>query len=740
MTLIIAEKPDLGKAIAAAIMPHCTKKKGYIEGDGMIVTWAFGHLFRLKAPDDYDPALKRWELSTLPIYFDPWDIKPDEDKMEQINLIGGFLKKADMVIHAGDPDDEGQLLIDEILDYFKFKGKVMRLSTNDLTPAVIQKAYKNMVDNRTMRPLGEAARARQVVFFVVGINYSRYFTIKNGVTLSVGRVQSPTLGLVVARDTLIDGHQKIVFYEGVIHTHIVSEFASALKVRLPKGHNLLDDDGRATDKMALWNLLSGLKGKKIDVTVTKQKKDEAPPLPFNLTKLQTAAFQRFHYTPEMTLSITQTLREKYHLITYNRSTCQYLNDEQFAEAPKVIAATLANLKAEVPGLDPKRKSAAFNTKKVGESAHTGIITTSTKADLSKLTEQERNIYRLIAAQYLAQFMPPAQKEITRAEAPLPDGLYAAASATRIVDKGYRAVLPVKDVKDDEDPALCGIPAGSYKAREVEEVSIQEKETKPPARYNLASLGEDMTRISKYVTDPRIKKLLLAKDDGKEGENGSIGTPATRDAIVKKLIQRGFLEVKSGKVFSTKLGQDFYKILPNEVKTADLTAEWWAICEDIKIGKSSQKQLHDSVLESIDRLLHSDYQGGALAAGAVKIKGNGSVGDVLGVCPLCGRPVKMGKRGGYCTGYKAEPTPCPFRFSMTQYGKDLTPKQLSELLSGKRILVRGLVSFKTKKEYDAYLSYTGKANEKGYAVLEKPDFDGIPPKKTTSPKNTQGKKC
>ena len=278
MTLVIAEKPDLGKAIAAAIMPHRKLRQGYIEGDDMIVTWAFGHLFRLKAPDDYDPALKKWDLATLPIYFENWGIKPDEGKKDQIKLIGGFLKKADMVIHAGDPDDEGQLLIDEILDYFKYKGKVMRLSTNDLTPAVIQKAYRNMVDNQTMRPLGEAARARQIADFVVGINYSRYFTIKNSVTLSVGRVQSPTLGLVVARDALIDGHQKVLFYDGYIHTHIVPEFSSTLCVKLPKGHELLNDNGQVTDHVAMQRILAGLKGKLADITVTKQIRDEFPPL------------------------------------------------------------------------------------------------------------------------------------------------------------------------------------------------------------------------------------------------------------------------------------------------------------------------------------------------------------------------------------------------------------------------------------------------------------------------------
>ena len=727
MKLVIAEKPDLGRAIAAAILPNGKSKGSYIEGDDMVITWAFGHLFRLKSPEDYDPALKSWELSTLPIFFKEWGIKPDTEKLQQINLIKDFLKKADIVIHAGDPDDEGQLLIDEILDYFKYKGKVLRLSTNDLTAAVIQKAYRNMVDNDKMRPLGEAARARSVADFTVGINYSRFFTIKNrGPVLSVGRVQSPTLGLVVARDALIDGHQKVFFYEGKIHTHIVPEFSTAMTVQLPKGHALLDEDGRVKEKEALSKLMSGLKGQDTDITVTKREFDEQPPLPFNLTKLQTAVFQRFKYNPDATLAITQSLREKHHLITYNRSTCQYLNDEQFDEAPKVVAAILANLKANIPGLSLKRKSAAFNTKKVGESAHTGIIPTETRADLSKLTEQERNVYRLIAAQYLAQFMPPCHKETTKAIAALPDKLTATATSTRIVDKGYRAVLPTKDSGEDDGPELCGIPEGLYKGRKVEDVSVIEKETKPPARYNLATLGEDMTRISKYVTDPRIKQLLIAKDDGKEGENGSIGTPATRDAIVKTLIKRGYIEVRGGKVYSTQLGRDFYAVLPDEVKKPDLTAEWWAICEDIKTGKVQPETLYQSVLESVNDLLASDYQGGGLARPSAK------GGVSAGTCPLCGRELRFGKNGIYCPGYKDEANPCHFSLYNTQYGKKLTENQMVGLLSKKPILVRGLKS-KAGKSYDARLRWDGKVSEKGYAVLEKPDFENLPTKKKRTKK-------
>lgn len=689
MRLIIAEKPDLGRAIADALLTNPRRHGNVISEGDISITWAFGHLFKLQAPEDYDPALKRWALDSLPIFFPGWKTKPDSNKQDQIDLIGSLLEDADLVIHAGDPDDEGQLLIDEILDYFQYRGSVMRLSTNDVTPAAIRKAYSGMTDNRKMRPIGQAAYARTVADFTLGINYSRFFSIKNGATLSVGRVQTPTLGLVIARDALIDGHKKQFYYEGYVHTRIHGDTDSCLKVELAETESAIrDDNGRIVNQAALRKLLTPLAGTTLDITICKQRKEEQPPLPFNLTKLQTAAFQRFKIPPDRTLEITQVLREKYHLITYNRSTCQYLSDEQFAEAPQILRTALANLDTKISGLDHKRKSRAFSTAHVGESAHTAIIPTAEKYNLSLLTEDERRVYKLIALYYLLQFMPPCQKESTTAKGIFGNGMTCSATATRILSDGFRALLPAK--QESNHAELPDIPAGSYPNRIVKDVSIIEKETKPPPRYTLASLNEDMTRVSKYVTDERIRRLLLAKDDGKEGENGGIGTPATRSKIVETLVKRGYITIKENKVFSTEMGREFFDILPDEVRKPDLTAEWWAICEDIKTGNAHPEILFDSVNGSIRRLLQSDYQ---------RLSPQTSqVGEIC-ACPRCGLPIRKGNRNFYCTGYKNPSHPCTFKLGETIIGKKLTSKQAATLLQCGRLPAKGLIS-KAGNRFDA----------------------------------------
>ena len=216
MKLILAEKPELAKAIATAICQRpINNRDGSINCGEYTVISAFGHLFRLKQPEEYDIKYKKWTKETLPIFFEDWQIVPDQSKIGRVNTIGELLKQAEVVIHAGDPDDEGQLLIDEILEYFKYSGKVLRLSTNDNNPEYIRKQLDKMEDNSLHLPNGYSARARSVADFIVGINYSRFFTLSNRTRdlMNVGRVQTPTLGLVVARDMLIENHTKLNYYE-----------------------------------------------------------------------------------------------------------------------------------------------------------------------------------------------------------------------------------------------------------------------------------------------------------------------------------------------------------------------------------------------------------------------------------------------------------------------------------------------------------------------------------------------
>ena len=582
MRLFIAEKPELARAIVAGLGSEFKKKDGYFENCSDVVTWCFGHLLQLADPDDYDPKYKKWNMADLPIITVPWKVKPIPDKKKQLKTISSLIKKADEVVHAGDPDDEGQLLVDEILEYAGCKVPVNRLLINDNNIQVVRKSLSKMSCNSNFRGLYQSALARSVADQLYGYNLSRGYTLAarakgfDGV-LSVGRVQTPILGLVVRRDKAHEAHNKSYYFD-VCGDFICSGLSGRYHLVVTSDYPG-DDKGRIIDENFAKKVVSDCDGKDASVIQAKtETKEASPPLPYNLLNLQSDAHRKFSIKPDQTLKITQDLREKHQLITYNRSDCQYLSDEQHKEAPGVLEAIAANivfLKTAVDRVDVSVKSRAFNSKNV--SAHHAIIPTARKADITKLSEAEKKIYSIIARAYLAQFYPKQKYDLTKIIIEC-QGYKFQTSSKLILNPGWS--LLYKNDQDNED--IQGESAdSSHDLRSLrkgdkahcEKCFCEKKETKPPARYTLASLMKDLARVSKYVTDPAIKKILLEKDKDKKGEAGGIGTPATRTAIIKTLMDRGFIAEKGKQVISTDIGRRFFEILPEKAVTPDMTALW-----------------------------------------------------------------------------------------------------------------------------------------------------------------------
>lgn len=704
MILVIAEKPSLGKDIAAALPGTATTKDGCIYKGEYVVTWVYGHMLTFKDPEDYDESYKKWELTQLPIYFENWEQKIGKDaikkqgtvsKRARVKQIGELLKQADMVIHAGDPDEEGQLLVDELLRWFKYKGLVKRLDTGNTVLPALQKALKKMKDNNTCVNEGYSAYGRALADLIVGINMSRYFSVKNNKFLSVGRVQTPTLGLVVARDSLIENHVKSKYYE-LFGKLSISGKEIECEFKTYKDNSVLTD-GKFLDKDYLNVKASEIKGKSYsEVKIAKKIEKEYPPLPFNLVKLQSYCGSTWGYSPAEVMAITQKLREEHKAITYNRSDCQYLSDEHFAEAPSVVASATNNLGYNAAHYDTSIKSRCFNNDNI--TAHFAIIPTITKFDISKLTEKERNVYTVIANYYLAQFMPPAIKEKTTLLIELPKGESLVATSTVIKKKGFLALIKPK--KEIETTPLSDFSEGVYSGTIVD-TEIKEKETKPLPRYTKSSLNEDMTRIAKYVDDPEVKELLLLKDKDKKGENGSIGTSSTRSGIIEILIKRGFLEEKGKALISTSLGRELYRILPDEIKKADLTARWWVMQEDIRSGEKDYMYLVDSVLNTVKGIINTEYDRINTSSDSSSSTSGSLNADkkIVGKCPKCGADVVEKEKLFGCVNRD-----CNFalwkndKFLASQ-GKKMTVTLARAFLSKRKALVRGLVG-KSGKTYDA----------------------------------------
>lgn len=704
MILVIAEKPVLGKAIADALPGTATMKNGCIYKGDYIVTWVFGHMLSLKEPEDYDIGYKSWNINSLPIFFKDWQVKIGKDgnlnkgqisKSQRVNQIGNLLKQADEVIHAGDPDDEGQLLIDELLRWFNYKGIVKRLDTANTTLVAMKKALSHMTDNKPHEPYGWSAYARSVADLMVGINMSRLFSCKNQTLLTIGRVQTPTLGLVVNRDLAIEGHHKQKYYTIACDINFNNDTVQADFIPSKTDSNLVD--GHILSKEYAEQICNRLKGQTLkNINITKKIVYEAPPLPFNLVKLQTYCSGKFGYSPQQVLDITQSLRENHKAITYNRSDCQYLSEEHYKEAPVTMKAVIMNIRYKPKSLDMNLKSKCFDSSKI--SAHFAIIPTNQKVNLDKLSEAEKNVYLAICKYYIAQFMPKAKKEQTNLSIELGNGEAIKAVSTVIIEQGYRNIF--NEAEKDKASNLSKIPEGIYSGK-ITDTDIAEKETKPPSRYTKASLNEDMTCISKYVKDPKIKQLLLSKDEGKEGERGSIGTSATRSGIIESLVKRGFLREDGKKVISTALGRELYRILPDEIKKADMTAEWWSIQEEIQNGTANYNKLIDSVYDTIKHIVANVDNYPVVNSSIIAIKKKG--GAVIGKCPRCGGDIVETKTGFCCSNWK-EPTNCKFNiwkksksplFAKTTF----TAATVKKLLSGQSVKMKKLVS-KTGKEFEA----------------------------------------
>lgn len=703
--VVIAEKPALGRAIADALPGNESVRSGIIEKGEYSIIWAFGHLLTLKDPEEYDEKYKNWKMEDLPVYFEPWGnrIKAERKREEgqqslsaRVKQIGDLLRNADSVIHAGDTDEEGQLLIDELLRWFQYSGKVMRLDTSNTAKDAMVKALKRMEDNRKFEADGWSAYGRQLGDKIFGYNLTRYYTIVNKCypPLTVGRVQTPTLGLVVKRDEQIEQHKKIRFYDLILRMSLEG-------VEIPVKFTLDEKDtalteGKCLHAEHLQKIGQTLVGKRFsELKIVKKTEQEAPPLPFNLTKLNTYCSQKWGMSPDTVMKVTQNLREKYKAITYNRSDCQYLSEEHFKEAPRTIVACTGNLGIAANQFDSDRKSRCFDDKNL--TAHFAIIPTTERFEFGKLTDMEKKIYSAISSYYLVQFLPPAEREKTSMEVTLKNGnrLYSVGSV--LEKEGYLQLLKSESAKKDktqngEENKITELAEGIYEG-EIVDFTVKEGETKPLKRYTQGSLFHDMGCIAKYVENPKVKELLLEKDKGKKGESGSIGTVATRALIIKHLIDIGYLEEtgegKSKALVSTPKGRAFYHMLPDAVKGADVTASWWVIQEDIKTGKTTPKELGETVLKAVQDVITS-------GKGKLEIELNRQ--HETYTCPNCGGEFRKGRFGFYCKNK------CGFSIAYA-FGKKLSESQIISLIEGKKTLIKG-ISKKVGGTYSAYAVPSG----------------------------------
>ncbi|EIO7603801.1 topoisomerase C-terminal repeat-containing protein [Escherichia coli] len=672
MRLFIAEKPAVANDIVKALGGDFTRKDGYFESGTDIVTNCFGHIIESQPPENYNPAYKLWSLQTLPLKLFPVKYQPKESSAHQVKTILELLKRGDVteIVHAGDPDDEGQLLVDEVLEYARNTKPVKRVLINDNTLPAVKKALANLKDNRDFKGMSLKALARSVADAVYGFSMTRAYTIPakargyQGV-LSVGRVQTPVLGLIVKRTRAHQSHDASVYYTMTGHFVRGNDvFTASWK----PGEFAPLIDKRLIDRAWAYGTASNLEGKRATVEAAAvDDKETAAPLPFNLLRLQRWVIKKYKLTAQKVQDITQTLKDTHKAITYNRSDCSYLSDEQFNSAPATLAALKGILNPNFD-IDATRKSKAFDNSKV--TAHTAIIPTNNVPDLNRLSNDERNVYMEIVNLYAAQFMP--RKTYKEASIAIKSGDESfVIRAKKTTNNGFEALIG-SDGEDDFDED---------------------------------SANDGDNSVFELLSKIRTGEQLTTKD-----EHGGIGTPATRAAILETLKKRNYITVEKGKLIPTETGYALFDSLPDNAVNPDMTALWSEKQTAIENGELSVEQFINE--------LYSELEGLVAEANVDNLKVEpravaGQAQRLESPCPNCGKDIVIRPKVCVCTG-------CEFKIYKTLSSKVLTDKQIDTLINkGITSELKGFVSNKNNKEFSAKVKLVDKVTGKlGFEFVAK----------------------
>ncbi|MDA5496998.1 DNA topoisomerase III [Yersinia aleksiciae] len=608
MRLFIAEKPSLARAIADILPKPHRRGDGFIAcGNDQMVTWCVGHLLEQAQPDAYDSRYARWSLADLPIIPEKWRLQPRPSVSKQLNVIKQLLLQADEVVHAGDPDREGQLLVDEVLDYLDLvaekRQNVRRCLINDLNPQAVERAVERLRYNREFIPLCVSALARARADWLYGINMTRAYTILgrnagyDGV-LSVGRVQTPVLGLVVRRDEEIEDFISKDFFE--VKAHIVTPADERFIAQWQPSdscESYQDEEGRLLHRPLAEHVVNRITGQPAFVTSYNDKREsETAPLPFSLSTLQIEAAKRFGLSAQQVLDICQRLYETHKLITYPRSDCRYLPEEHFAGRHSVLNAISIHQADLLPleVMDSDRRNRCWDDKKVD--AHHAIIPTA-RASKVNLTTDEGKVYRLVAQQYLMQFCPDAQFRKCVIELDIAGGKFVA-KARFLAEAGWRTLLGSKE--RDEENEGAPLPVVEKGAELLcERGEVVERQTQPPRPFTDASLLSAMTGIARFVQDKELKKVLRATD--------GLGTEATRAGIIELLFKRTFLFKKGRYIHASPAGRALIHALPDIAARPDMTAHWESTLTQISEKNCRYQDFMQPLVATLQELISQAKQ-------------------------------------------------------------------------------------------------------------------------------------
>ncbi|MDQ6914326.1 MAG: DNA topoisomerase 3 [Actinomycetota bacterium] len=674
-TLVIAEKPSVGRDLARVLPGPFEKKEGYLEGPEHVVSWAVGHLVQLADPDEYDPKFKKWRMADLPIVPDRFKlVVRDERSRKQMTVIKRLLDRDDVerVVNACDAGREGELIFAYVYEKAGSRRPVQRLWLQSMTKQAIEEAFGRLRPGAEMERLEQAARSRSEADWIVGMNATRAATIRlrssfDG-AVSLGRVQTPTLAIVARREEEIRAFQPEPYW--LVDARFAAEAGEAGREYAGRYH-----DGAqprlpaAADAEAI---VAAVRDQVGEITkLDKSRRKERPPLLYDLTTLQREANTRYGFSARRTLAAAQRLYEEHAALTYPRTSSRFLPSDMRGDIKPIAALVGHNREyaaaaGYVTGLDVLPLARVVNDAKVTD--HHAIIPTRSEHRLDKMNDDDRRVYDMVARRFLAVFHPDAEFENTRVETTVAGHVFRTRGKV-LLAPGWRGAYG-EGVESDERPGRDEddegreqrLPKLSQGERaDVLEVEALEKETKPPRRYTDASLLGAMETAGKLVDDDELREAM--KDSG-------IGTPATRAAIIERLIQVGYLEREGRALVATEKGINVVRLLEQHPLTSpSLTGEWEHRLSKIEDGGDSRERFMGDIASFAESTVQE------LDA---KLKGVRIPRAKLGPCPICGREINENRKGYSC--WSKDDPGCGFVIWKSKAGKQLSPAIARELIS------------------------------------------------------------